>query len=85
MKRSDSVNDIISEFDFDSFAEEMDILFGDRFGAASVVSNYVNTNVPKYSEERMDPRLIENEDEIKEANRINGFTHYEMKDSRFHQ
>ena len=73
MKRSDSINDIISEFDFDSFADEMDILFGDRFGAANVVNNHISTNLTKYSETRFSPLMAENDDEVREANKIGHF------------
>lgn len=70
MKRSDSIKDIISEFDFDSFADEMDILFGDRFGAASVINNHITTNKTRYSEATFTPQMVENEDEVREANEI---------------
>lgn len=70
MKRSDNIKDIISEFDFDSFADEMDILFGDRFGAASVVNNHISTNKTRYNESVFTPQMLENEDEVKEANEM---------------
>lgn len=68
MKDSDKLHEMINEFDFESFADDMDILFGDRFGAKSLINNHIDSNVPKYSEAVFSPSFIENEDEIKAAN-----------------
>ena len=68
MKISDNIMDMISECDFDTFNEEIDILFGDRFSASSIVDSHVFTNSTVYSERFAVPQMLENEEEIKEAN-----------------
>lgn len=83
MKDFDKPHEEISEFDFDSFANEMDILFGDRFGAKSVINNHIDSNIPKYNEAMFSPALIENEDEIKEANDFGALVDRKYKPSRF--
>ena len=83
MKEFDKETDILSAFDFDSFAEEMDILFGDRFGAKNVVDNHIDLNIPKYSELMLTPVCIENEDEAKEANNLGRFISHNYKPGRF--
>ena len=83
MKEFDKETDILSAFDFDSFAEEMDILFGDRFGAKNVVDNHIDSNIPKYSELMFNARMIENDDETKEANEFGSLVDREYKPGRF--
>ena len=68
MKEFDKTAECISEFDFDTFANEMEILLGSQLGVRNIVSNHMDTNTTCYSEASHAPCFLENEDEVKEAN-----------------
>ena len=85
MKEFSKSPDADIEFDFESFADEMDILFGTHFGARSMVNRHIDTNIVDYSDTSNTPLLLESTDEVQEL--IGSLLPYKRSgsDSRFTQ
>ena len=70
MKRFDNTELFFSETDAESYNEEIDIILGEKYGAVNVVGSLIESTAPTYSERVLSPEMLENEDEIKQANEL---------------